>query len=146
MFTCSARATRLARVSLLGLQLATSPAVSTNAQPGSFPNGSFPNTVGLSLNLDAVKDGELAAAVHRAGHGARRRLERDDCVKVLHEFSDSSGRPLSDVLSSMALTPDGALSRIIFRDGREAAACRNAPIAAFTGAGSRVVFVLGSGS
>jgi hypothetical protein len=89
-------------------------------------------------------EGRGACRRHRPRRArARRRLRRQDCVQVLHQFSDSSGRSLSDVLSSLALTPAGALSRIIFRDGRGAAACRSAPIAAFTGAGSRVVFICG---
>jgi hypothetical protein len=62
---------------------------------------------------------------------------------VLDEFSDAAGRPLTRVLSSKALSPSTSFSRIIFRDGREAAACRSGRIAAFTGPGSRVVFVCG---
>ncbi|GEM_PF-1477859 len=90
----------------------------------------------------AIKDGELAATVHRAIRGASRRLEQPSCARVLDEFRTEAGRPLSDVLSSLALSAPGSLSQIIFRDGRDATACR-AGIAAFTGPGSRVVFVCG---
>ena len=90
----------------------------------------------------AIRDGELAAAVIRAVRGASRRLGQPSCAAILDEFKTDAGRPLSDVLSSLELSAPGSMSRIIFRDGREAAMCR-AGVAAFTGPGSRVVFVCG---
>ena len=92
----------------------------------------------------AIKDGELAAAVYRAVRGATRRLEQSSCAAVLGSFADAAGRPLTDVLASLALTPAESFSRIIFRDGRDAAVCRSTPAVAFTGPGSRVVFVCGT--
>jgi hypothetical protein len=92
----------------------------------------------------AIKDGELAAAVYRAVRGAARRLEEPSCAAVLGRFTDRSGQSLSDVLEALGLIPPDALSRIIFRDGRDAATCRGTAVTAFTGPGSRVVFVCGS--
>ena len=90
-----------------------------------------------------IRDGGVSAAVERATRGARRRLEQEDCAEIVGDFATVSGRPLRDVLAELQLTPGAALSRVIFREGRESAACRGA-VAAFTGPGSRVVFICGS--
>jgi hypothetical protein len=92
----------------------------------------------------AIRDGELAAAVHRAVWGAARLLEQPACAEVLDEFIDAGGRPLRDVLETLTLSPTESLSRIIFRDGSDHLACRRGGIVAFTGPGSRVVFVCGN--
>ena len=92
----------------------------------------------------AIRDGELAAAVHRAVRGAAHLLSQPACAEVLDEFSDVGGRPLRDVLGTLSLSPTASLSRIIFRDGREHMTCRGGGKAAFTGPGSRVVFVCGN--
>lgn len=99
---------------------------------------------GLSANVLGTKDGELRAAIERAVRGARRRLELEECSRVLHDFSDSHGRSLHEVLSALSLSPAGSLSRIIFRDGRDSLSCQSGRIAAFTGVGSRVVIICGS--
>jgi hypothetical protein len=90
-----------------------------------------------------IKDGELAAAVHRAVRGAARRLEQPSCAAVLGRFANRAGQSLSDVLEALGLTPSESFSRIIFRDGRDTATCQGSAVAAFTGPGSRVVFVCG---
>jgi hypothetical protein len=100
-----------------------------------------PETAAIS---SSIKDGELVAAIYRAGRGAHGRLKRDACVGVLAEFADSSGRSLSEVQMSLRLTSGGLLRRMIFRDGRDHDICRTSPAVAFTGIGSRVVFVCGS--
>jgi hypothetical protein len=92
-------------------------------------------------SLSSIHDGELVAAIERSVHGARRRLARRECAAVFDEFADQSGRTLSEVAASLALSPDDSLVRVIFRDGRESASCRVTRPAAFTGVGSRVVFV-----
>jgi hypothetical protein len=92
----------------------------------------------------AMRDGELAASVHRAVRGAARLLEQPACAEVLDEFSDAGGRPLRDVLDTLTLSPTASLSRMIFRDGRDHRACRRGGLVAFTGPGSRVVFVCGN--
>jgi hypothetical protein len=90
-----------------------------------------------------TNDGELRAAIERAMRGARRRLELEECVRVLHDFRDRSGRSLHEVLSSLSLSPAGSLARLIFRDGRDNDSCQSGRIAAFTGVGSRVVIICG---
>jgi hypothetical protein len=45
------------------------------------------------------------------------------------------------VAAALAPDPPATLGRLIFRDGREHVFCRSGGVAAFTGAGSRVVFV-----
>ncbi|MFN7979079.1 MAG: hypothetical protein U0P30_13150 [Vicinamibacterales bacterium] len=97
----------------------------------------------FAVNHHEVKAGEVAAAIDRAASGAARRLSRESCSRVLSDFADRGGRPLREVMVSMGLAPTDALSRIIFRDGSDAAACQARALAAFTGPGSRVVFVCG---
>jgi hypothetical protein len=98
---------------------------------------------GRTVDVSAISDGALAAAVERAGRGARRRLGAAECLAVLEEFHDAARRPLRDVAASLGGTPDAILARAIFRDGREAAICRAGTVA-FTGVGSRVVFLCGA--
>ena len=97
-----------------------------------------------AINVQQIKDGELAASIERAVRGARRRLGHPECAKIFDDFSDGNGRPLSEVLATLAMSPTEPTARMIFRDGRENATCRTAPVAAFTGPGSRVVFVCGN--
>lgn len=136
MFTSFAVAVgSLTRGASLGILLGCVPAPALAQQ---VPPGRADQAIGLL----AITDGELAAAVIRAVRGASRRLGQPSCAAILDEFKTEAGRSLSDVLSSLAISAPGALARIIFRDGREAAACRTG-VAAFTGPGSRVVFVCG---
>lgn len=102
---------------------------------------SAPITAAASGNASSIGDGELAAAIQRAVTGARHRLKQDACAGLFGEFSDSTGRTLADVATSLALSPDEALFRVMFRDGRDSVSCRATRPAAFTGVGSRVVFV-----
>lgn len=136
MFTSFAVAVgSLTRGASLGIVLGC---VAAPALAQDMPPGRADQAVGTL----AIRDGELAATLYRAIRGASQRLEQPSCAGVLDEFRTEAGRPLSDVLSSLALSAPDSLSRIIFRDGREATACRTG-IAAFTGPGSRVVFVCG---
>lgn len=108
--------------------------------PHAFAQSIAPTTV-TAANVAAIRDGELVAAIERAVSGARRRLEDTACAAVLDEFTDSAGRSLAEVAAALALSPDESLARVIFRDGRESTSCRATRPAAFTGVGSRVVFV-----
>jgi hypothetical protein len=90
-----------------------------------------------------IDDGGVAAAVERATRGAKRRLERESCAGLVDRFDTPAGSPLREVVADLGTTPAGALSRIIFRDGGTTAACGGA-VAAFTGPGSRIVFVCGA--
>jgi hypothetical protein len=102
-----------------------------------------PGSVEGAIIAAEIKDGELIAAIVRAVRGARHRLEQHRCADILNKFCDTQGRPLAEVLLSLRLEPVGLLTRVIFRDGRDNAICRASPAAAFTGPGSRVVFVCG---
>jgi hypothetical protein len=93
-------------------------------------------------NVERIGDGAVAAAVERAARGARQRLERASCARLVDEFRTAAGRPLRDVLAELDASPPEALSRVIFRDDGAAAACGGS-VAAFTAPGSRVVFVCG---
>ena len=97
-----------------------------------------------AVHVEEIRDGQLAAAIDRAVRGARRRLQRAECARVFDNFRDGNGRSLSDVLATMALSRTEPASRAIFRDGRANVRCRTSPAAAFTGPGSRVVFVCGN--
>jgi hypothetical protein len=108
--------------------------------PHAFAQSIVPTTA-PAVNTAAIRDGELVAAIKRAAGGARRRLAQVACAAVLDEFADQTGRSLSDVAAALALGADESLARVIFRDGRESASCRQARPAAFAGVGSRVVFV-----
>ena len=107
-----------------------------HARPRSAP----PGVARVWLDFD---DGGVAAAVERAAGGARRRLERETCAGLVDQFTTGAGRPLRDVLTELNASPAEALARIIFRDGGASEACGGA-VAAFTGPGSRVVFVCGA--
>jgi len=95
----------------------------------------------LTAKVEKIRDGELASAIDRAVRGAMRRLQGAKCARVFDDFSDGDGRSLSGVLAEMAGHQSDPASRAIFRDGREHMTCRTSPVAAFTGPGSRVVFV-----
>ena len=94
------------------------------------------------IGIDRIDDPHLAAAVTRAVRGAQRRLGRDRCVQVIDVFTTTAGRRVRDVLAELRASPPAALSRVIFRAGDESPACRGSA-AAFTGPGSRVVFICG---
>jgi hypothetical protein len=136
MFFHLHRTAGLTRRVLVGAWMATSLAIPASAQPLVVDGHE-----GAMPNLTRIADGELSAGLIRAVRGAARHLATDRCQQVLDDFSDANGQPLRVVVASLAVDPPAALSRVIFRDGREHAVCRSGGISAFTGAGSRVVFV-----
>ena len=83
------------------------------------------------VEVASIVDGELAAAIERAAQGARRRLARPGCQRVLDEFRVASQASLREVAASVVASPEGALARAIFRDGATprpaAAALRRSP-------------------
>lgn len=97
-----------------------------------------------TARVEGVTNGELVAAIDRAVRGARRRLQRAECARIVDDFTDGRGQPLGGILVNWALAPVDLASRAIFRDGREHATCRTSQAAAFTGPGSRVVFICGN--
>lgn len=93
--------------------------------------------------IAGVSDGAVTEAILVASAGAVRRLERPACAAVLDEFRAADGRTLREVVAAQAWSVEDVAARVIFRDGAASAVCRERGIAAFTGAGSRVVFVCG---
>jgi len=84
-------------------------------------------------------------AVRRAVAGARDRLRRPDCLRVLTDFQDAEGRPLADVLQASGLSaPDYLVQRVRFLDGDDGQACHgNEGVMAFTWPTSPIVHVCG---
>jgi hypothetical protein len=136
MFLRLHRTAGLTRAVLLGAWMATSQVMPAGAQP--IVVDGYP---GAMPDLSRIADGELTASIIRAVRGAARQLATDRCQQILDDFSDASGQSLRLVMASLAVDPPAAFSRVIFRDGREHALCRSGAVSAFTGAGSRVVFV-----
>ena len=75
--------------------------------------------------------------------GARDRLRRPDCLRVLTDFQDAEGRPLADVLHASGLrASDYLVERVQFLDGDGAKACAgNEGVMAFTWPGQPIVRV-----
>jgi hypothetical protein len=89
---------------------------------------------------------DLLRAVHepaleRALDGAVRKLERPECQRLLDEFKDKSGRPLSGNLATWNSTPSEYLRRMPFRDGSFHPFCRSGKSALVTVVGMPPVFV-----
>lgn len=105
--------------------------------------GERPGRSDGGITLAGVSDGALAMALTVAAHGAVRRLEGGACQRLFDAFADRNGLPLRATLEAHAWSVTDVASRVVFRDGRETTTCRAGNIAAFTGPGSRVVFVCG---
>ena len=88
-------------------------------------------------------DGAIRGAVVRAVLGARLRLSRTGCRRVLTDFTDPGGRSLVASLDATGLeASEYVTERIWFVDGSDEPACvKPGETAAFTAVGSRVVHV-----
>jgi hypothetical protein len=64
-----------------------------------------------------------AGQVEAARGGAMRRLRSPECQRVLTDFADGLGRPLSERLSTFGVPPDVYLSRLAFLDGSRHPRC-----------------------
>jgi hypothetical protein len=82
-----------------------------------------------------------AAAVLAAVEGATRRLQQEECRRILSDFSDASGRTLLANLEALGATPQTYLSLIGFYDGGADRRCSRGGILAVTSPGSRTVRV-----
>jgi hypothetical protein len=89
----------------------------------------------------AVIDRRLSRAVTRAVEVAHDKLARPDCGRVLGEFNDRSGRPLTVQLDALGLSAPDYLRRLVFYDGSRHRPCRDPDVHAFTSPGSRIVYV-----
>jgi hypothetical protein len=81
-----------------------------------------------------------AHVVRAALSGARRRLQRPECQRILGEFSDPSGQTLGARLASSGLSAEERLSQILFYDGQDRI-CERSHVMAVTAPGSRVVLI-----
>ncbi len=81
------------------------------------------------------------AAVERARAGAARRLEGQDCQRVLEDFTDRQGHSLKENLGALELSPSDYLQTIRFEDGSTVAVCRQPLVLLAVATGGRVVYV-----
>ena len=82
-----------------------------------------------------------AATLERAREGAIRKLASPECQRVLEDFRDEKGRPLSENLSRFERTPAEYLRMIPFLDGASHPACRSGRAELFVELGTPRVFV-----
>jgi hypothetical protein len=92
------------------------------------------NTPGLLGDADA-------RTIEIVRQGAMRRLRSPECQKVLTDFADLQGRPLTQRLALFALPPDEYLGRLSFLDGSRRPLCqaRKAEMVTTPGAGRVLV-------
>jgi len=86
-----------------------------------------------------IADRLEAAAVLAAVKGAIRRLEREECRRILTEFSDVAGHTLLANLEALGATPQAYLGLIGFYDGSADRRCAYPDMLAFTSPGNRTV-------
>ena len=96
-----------------------------------------------SLNAAAPRalTGWDARAVTSARTGALRRLESEECRKVLTDFTDAEGRTLRQNLDEWGASPAEYVGLIPFVDGSSQALCRRTTTALVASPGVRRVFV-----
>ena len=90
-------------------------------------------------NRSATFEEVLAAAFADAAAW----LRRDPCVRLLSEFRDLAGRPLSRRLEEIGLSADRYLTELIVVDGDRRALCQSGRVLAGTRPGSREVAFCG---
>jgi hypothetical protein len=90
-----------------------------------------------------IRHAATADTVRAALRGATERLEAPQCQAVFSDFTDASGRRLSDRLVELGQTPQGYLGQVLFYDGSSQARCqaRDKGVLAVTAPGSPIVFV-----
>ena len=90
-----------------------------------------------------VADSVVQQQIRGAILGARLRLERPECQRVLIDFRDGDGRPLLDRLEELRIpAADYLYDRVWFVDGADTPHCqRDGRTAAFTVPGHKVVRV-----
>lgn len=82
-----------------------------------------------------------ARAVDSARSGALRRLESEECRKVLADFTDAAGRTLQQNLEEWGASPAEYVGLIPFVDGSSQALCRKTKTALVASPGVRRVYV-----
>jgi hypothetical protein len=99
----------------------------------------------LISTFPARADSGLAAPFDWAAAAASRKLADPRCLMVLSDFSDASGRPLTERLGDTGLTARALFERLEFRSGAHEPTCRNSRVDAFTHVGQRTIFVCPDG-
>ena len=77
--------------------------------------------------------------VEFARQGAMRRLRSPECRKVLDDFRDARGRPLTARLREFALPADAYLAGLALRDGRARPRCRQGALLLSTPGAGRIL-------
>jgi hypothetical protein len=87
-----------------------------------------------------------AAAVERALEGAARRLESPECQKLLTDFTDGDGRPLTEKLATWGMSAAEYIRQLPFRDGATVPLCGKKSVRLAAVQGSLPVFVCPGGT
>jgi hypothetical protein len=90
-----------------------------------------------------IKDVYVRDAARQALAAASASLDAPKCQSLLSEFLDERGRPLTERLSELHVSPQGYLRLLILMDGETLPQCREDGVLAFTVPGSRIVYVCG---
>ena len=100
-------------------------------------------TPNVSRGYHIFLAGKARMVVTDSLDGAARRLATPQCQQLFTDFTDLTGRPLSEALAGKAATE--LLAGLYFVDGDGAPQCRaSEALAAFTVPNSRVIYVCGT--
>ena len=86
-----------------------------------------------------------AAAVERALEGAARRLESPECQRLLTDFVDAKGRPLTERLATWGISAAEYVRQLPFRDGSTVPLCGKKSVRLAAVQGTLPVFVCPGG-
>ncbi len=104
--------------------------------------GGAPGTDAPTELLVRIGDKAASNLVERSVLGAIERLTRSaSCRLVLHDFQNSNGQSLAQVLEARGDTPGRHLAGLLYLDGRAHPHCRSGRVLAYTAPGWRVVYV-----
>jgi hypothetical protein len=127
--------TRRRRITLATVAVASWAALSPAVELSEASRAAFRRTVRMTNDHEAQT---VRHAVTLAG----RRLAQEGCQRVLDDFTNATGQPLTHVLDAAGRTPERHLQTLFFYDGSDHPRCRREPrTLAFTSPGSHVVFV-----
>jgi hypothetical protein len=83
------------------------------------------------------------AAVTKAFALALERLGEEGCPRIFSDFSDASGRPLTENLEELHRTASGQLTSIRFGDGAHEKPCGDLGVLAFTHPRATTIYLCG---
>lgn len=109
------------------------------------PPSPTPGRVGAAppVRFAGSRSSAFEQALAAAFAEAARWLRRDPCVRLLTEFRDVGGRPLSERLARTGLAPDRFLGELVVVDGDRRSFCQSSRVLAGTRPGSREVAFCG---